>query len=294
MLKWNRLLAPIACLWALCCVVGCQKKGELDDAERQAISDKYQTYLTLATEKQMSHGWLYLDCDGLLFSSLSAWAGLDSSIDAARQSPGVWWRRPDENCYPTESKSEISRDMIVGLVWWLYKHKMADDIRDIFYVCKQDGFLGAGDKSRTKCTPNTLSTLSVAYKGLTGQDLGYSHLPVTLTVLRSGYQVHLTALQIAFRKMVTGKLSAANNAWLYRRVRYNKRNAVILTTWGDDERAGETLMDEGLFPPNRLPTSADRCEPWLWQRKESEWKSCKGGKHRGGDFLFAAKLLLGE
>jgi hypothetical protein len=281
-------------LLALLSLEGCREKEGVSDEVRQAIQSKYQTYLSLATEKRKSHGWLYDDCDGLLFSSLSSWAGVDSSIGAAEQKPGAWWRRPDKNCYPEESKSEISRDMIVGLVWWLYKHKKADDIREIFYVCRDDKLLGAGDESRTKCTPNILSTVSVAYKGLTGKDLGWSHVAVTKTLLKTGYQVHLTALQIGLRKLITGRLSKTNEAWLYRRLRYNPSNAILLTIWGDGVKAGEVLLREDLFPPERLPSSMDRCEPWLWQREESEWEPCAGKSHRGGDFLFAAKLLLGD
>jgi hypothetical protein len=285
--------ATIACAVVLA-AGGCRDREGVSEEVRQEIQDKYQTYLSLATEKRGSHGWLYDDCDGLLFSSLSSWAGVDSSIGAAERSPGVWWRRPDSNCYPEESKSEISRDMIVGLVWWLYKHKKADDIREIFYVCRDDKYLGAGDESRTKCTPNILSTLSVAYRELTGKDLGYSRFPVTKTIKRTGYQVHLTGLLIAFRKHVTGELSKTNEAWLYSRLRYNPNNAILLTTWGDGEGAGEVLLREDLFPQGRLPSSEDRCEPWVWQREESEWKPCAGEKHRGGDFLFAAQLLLGD
>lgn len=290
----NRLTATIACL-CVSVTVGCRKREGVSDADRQAIQSKYQTYLTLATEKEKSHGWLYLDCDGLLFSSLSAWAGVDSAIDAAKQRPGVWWRRPDENCYPEESKSEISRDMITGLVWWLYSEKKASDIKDIYKLCRYSGFLGLGDKSRTKCTPNIYSTLSVAYKGLTGVELGWSGVAVTRTTKMTGYEVHLTALQIAFRKMVTGGLSKTNEAWLYRRLRYNPSNAILLTTWGDGAAAGQVLLREDLFPSGRLPNSHDRCEQWLWQRDEGEWEPCPDyEEYRGGDFLFAAKLLLGD
>ena len=64
---------------------------------------------------------------------------------------------------------------------------------------------------------------------------------------------------------------------------------------GDFSAAITTLMDEKLFPANRLPCAKDRKEQYLWQRElGSDWQPNPGSSEEfpGCDFLFLANLIL--
>ncbi len=58
------------------------------------------------------------------------------------------------------------------------------------------------------------------------------------------------------------------------------------------------LLNEGFFPSDGLPTSANYCTDWLTQRDDDpkDWSPCpdEAKTHSGGEFLFAAALLLGK
>jgi hypothetical protein len=70
-------------------------------------------------------------------------------------------------------------------------------------------------------------------------------------------------------------------------------------TDGVQDVAIETLLDESLFPADRLPTEQDRYTHYLWQRDDSEdWKPCgsaerrcEGLKHAGIDLMLVVKIL---
>jgi hypothetical protein len=61
----------------------------------------------------------------------------------------------------------------------------------------------------------------------------------------------------------------------------------------------EALLDNpGLWPNDRLPTTADRLEPWLPQRDNGpDWKpsaQAPAVTHHGADFLFVYALMEGK
>jgi hypothetical protein len=63
---------------------------------------------------------------------------------------------------------------------------------------------------------------------------------------------------------------------------------------GNQQQAIDILLDESLFPSDRLPTARDnRCEEYLWQRDDDpkDWGPCDSDRvHDGVDFLFAAYI----
>jgi hypothetical protein len=83
---------------------------------------------------------------------------------------------------------------------------------------------------------------------------------------------------------------------LRRYVEESPRNALMHALYhkykdGDQSKTIAILMDETLFPSDRLPHPKDRCEEYLWQRDDlpKDWQPCdKQGVHDGVDFLLAA------
>ncbi len=59
----------------------------------------------------------------------------------------------------------------------------------------------------------------------------------------------------------------------------------------DQKDALVVLLDDSLFPNDRLPTTRNRCEPYLFQRDDTgdDWRPCAGKIkiHDGIDYLMA-------
>src|SRR5690349_11473466 len=94
----------------------------------ERIEEKLLLYLTLAQDQRDGDGFIeWKNCDSLLFSGLVGAfdAPGDLVIEAARDENGAWHRRSlgHQECYPHLSKSTVSRDMFVGLLWFVWKQK---------------------------------------------------------------------------------------------------------------------------------------------------------------------------
>ena len=96
---------------------------------------RYSTYSQLVTDQQDSYGFLHVDrCDSTLWSGLLGAAGVPVDLTAARDSSGAWYRRPLSyaECYDCGgSKSTVSRDQLLGVLWWAWRSQRADVLLDL-------------------------------------------------------------------------------------------------------------------------------------------------------------------
>jgi hypothetical protein len=157
------------------------------------------------------------------------------------------------------------------------------------------------DISRTYFAPNLQATLAEVIYRLGGTNkVSYRGIPQTY-VQNTGFAAHLQLLHILLRADLTGGIE--NTALQVVKYNYNRspQNPLFAYAYhryvdGDQTETQDILLIETLFPNNRLPTSHDRCEPWLSQRDGGkDWEPCDLDKeariHSGGDFLFVAYLL---
>jgi hypothetical protein len=113
---------------------------------------------------------------------------------------------------------------------------------------------------------------------------------------KQGYEKHLDAVHIITASMKRGGVLPQDYETIRLYAEESPRNALFQALYhrfkdGDQTQAVAILLDEKLFPSDRLPTSADRCEEYLWQRDDrpNDWEPCdKGKQHDGVDFLVAA------
>ena len=296
---------------SLAFLAGCSNEGEkappsvTDPALVDALEAKYYTYLDLYTSQQDQNGFIdFKACDALLFTGLLG-SVLPEGIDikAAEKTPGEWTRRPLVNgvdtCYPENSASTISRDMLLGLQWYTWKNQRLDIAEDLYsYGEDNNWIMGKGDASRIFFTPGSQATLAEQIFRLGGENKFIKRsIPQIITESNTGFRQHLDILGIHLRADMTGKaenfnvvISAANRQprngyYQYVRARYSD---------GVYDSAIAPLLNSQLFPEDRLPTSADRKAAWLWQRDDdSDWQPSADGKtHSGGDFLFLAHQIL--
>lgn len=252
----------------------------------------------------MSHAgtWSYPEsCDGLLFSSLDAVArGTEIDITAAEGEPGQWFRNPGQACYPQGSASDISRDMLLGLmVYSVHFHRL--DILENLWTYGQDHNwkMGRGD-DRTVLTPASIGRLARAIRYLGGADHP-ERLISDIPSVVPGFEGHLSLLGIMLDARTEGGVSPLDLQALRSLASQMPDNALaqaLLHKYTDGDQTTATRLLLETWPADRLPTSADWCEEWRVQRADQDpgLQSCstQAVTHTGGDLLFVASLILGE
>jgi hypothetical protein len=277
------------------------------------LEDKYLLYKDLVSNHQDSYGFIYTEhCDATLFSGLLSIVK-EVELEAAKDSKGQWFRRPTSYtpCFTEgvtgrqESASTISRDMFLGIYFYIWRHKRLDLAEEILkYGIENDWVMGQGEFSRTFFSPNMRATLAEIIFQLGGPNhLVYRSLPVSFSE-NEGFGAHLTMLHIMLRGELLGSLTSSQ----FEIVRYNYtrtsgKNAFYSYIYhkyssGDFTEVIEVLMDSSIFPSDRLPSTSDFCADWKWQRDPGtmHWQPCDKyhpvHEWSGADFLFVAKLVL--
>lgn len=278
------------------------------------VRKKRDLYLSLYEVKDGAIG----GCDGLLFGSMYSLGGAssisipefaeiyrgdgrthyadDQAYDGNDKSI-KWHRTPSRDCYPKRSGSECSRDMLLGAFQWGYYTDQPRVIEQTLrYLAANEWFCGKGDEYATFIPPSLRAfAASLIDKSEFSQ---YAALPFFWPEM-FGYQAHLQILQIIALAHRQGQVSehAFRAAATY--AAREKRNALFQFAYhlffdGDYTDAINALLDESIFPADRLPNTSDRCEEYLWQRdqKDKGWKPCKGkGLHSGVDLVFTVFLI---
>lgn len=265
---------------------------------------KYKLYIELIKTVQNEAGFIeFSHCDSIGFSSLIGCVpDVKVNIDAAFDKvSGQWHRRPcDKPCFPEHSKSTISRDMILMLLWYAYFNKRLDISEQIIkHALGNFGIMGQAVNFKTKIgrcliSPALLSTAAWVSYRLGGPSRPWLRwLPVSPADHVTGFQAHLTVLHVLLRNKLTNKNSYKEV--LESHYKRQPNNPLFALAAGDLNAAEAILADSNLWPDNRLPSNHDRKEPWLLQRDYGpSWQpdsTAAKHKHSGGDFLFCYWLL---
>ena len=133
-------------------------------------------------------------------------------------------------------------------------------------------------------------------KQLLHQDLHQQQLQAD-TGRQVGYEKHLDMIHAMTAAMKDGFMGKLDFDLMKSYAAENPKNALAQAlvhkySDGDQTAVISVLLDEKLFPSDRLPTARDnRCEEYLWQRNfhRSDWEPCEQDyTHDGVDFLVAA------
>ena len=292
---------------------------DLSDPRLPALRQKVDRYLAWSRAGLDEHGWIPdTHCDGLLMNSLYAAAGGPSEIELAAYESGRWDRHWQKDCYPDKSASTISRDMMAGLLIWLLASGRADLVERTIQYGEQHAFegfpliwiVGQGDVGRVDMPPANVSKLYRLREKLTGEPDPYPALETQVFGGCRGYECHLEALEIFFGYRLEGVLTRSAQRALRTLADSRPRNALFNVLYGKLarsrahlERGLTVLLDPTLFPADRLPSTLDRCNDYIFSREEldeqggisSNWLPCPQEPVQvfsGTDFLFAAAIAL--
>ena len=289
----------------LCC---CGSVGKISPqtADKTALEIKFDNYLKWSNDRVNNGDWLPdTECDGLLFNGFWATIGGKANILLAHDASdfGKWYRSPSHTCYPEHSKSSISRDMFLGLSFWIYANRRLDLIEQIISYGKNhrdflgQWIMGEGDISRTAIRSNFQGTLFEIMWQLGGHNSDARNNQQLWNPTIKGYESHLQMMHIFLRQHLGMTTQPYVIEILKNQEKLHPRNALLKAILKKDQDAIAILMDENLFPNDRLPSSSDRCGFYLWQRDgdSKDWLPCSENKvHSGLDFLIASAIILGK
>lgn len=276
--------------------------GSADHASQSTSTPIQELESQVAAYKALSSsGWTDESCDGLLFSALTA-VGRDEPIDieAAQGAPGQWFRNPGHGCYPVNAASDVSRDMILGLMVYSVHFQRLDLLQDLWsYGQTHRWVMGRGD-DRAIMTPASIGRLARAIAYLGGKrhaEAAIQDIPSTI----ASYQGHLALLGIYLDGHMAGGITSIQLSALRTLTQEMPGNALaqaLLHRYTDGDQSLATQLLLSIWPTDRLPTSADWCEPWRLQRADDDTslRPCPASAvtHSGGDFLLVASIVLGD
>lgn len=239
------------------------------------LQERRATYLQLLPEVQDDSGFVDTDqCDSLLHSALLAAGGVHVDLGAARNSDGQWFRRPlnYQECLSSgSSKSTLSRDMVIGLMWAWYMEKDVASAEDFYqYVSARTLKMGESDGSpdgisRVYMTPYLMGLLSEVIYELGGPN----HIAWRVGTGRgnpavTGFEAHLHTLTTLLYGRVTGYYMADELAFIQAQVARMPENALFQYAAAHTDEAARLLLAQ--HPADHLPTSAEICDSLPYQR----------------------------
>lgn len=269
---------------------------KLNETMRLQLIKQYVKYREWIKKHQDQWGFVYTDrCDSLLFSALLGCATNDVILSAAQSNNGAWLRRPANypECFKAgQSKSTISRDMLLGVAWYCHVNRRLDLSEQIIkYALRHALKMGQGTPSRVFMSLSLLSTFAWISYRLGGPSRPIlRHLPSIWSKHVTGYQRHLSCLHMLLRKRLetgedfTGYFNYYNN-------QTNYCHPLYLYAAGYSNLSTEYLLKS--FPDYRLPDPLDTSGPWALENDSitSATLTHNNIEYSGADFIFMAGLL---
>jgi len=298
----NVLLSLSLFLLAACGNEGHKPKPSLSSSEKLARQVVF--YQEEIPQFQDAYGFIHTDrCDATLFSGLLAASGMEVDMEAAEASPGQWLRRPASysECFSEgRSRSTISRDSLLGVMWWAWRAKRLDVLERIYAYGESNSWVMGDGRSAgvdTIFLPAYIGLLAQLIEKLGGESRPIaSALPETLTECEA-YSCHIQSLRLLLRAEVNGSMPSNHLETIQNTHKRYPENALFSYivhryTDGDFSEAIDLLLKH--YPADRMPTSQDYCASWPMQENGGElnWLPCDKKEIRtGADFLFTAMLM---
>lgn len=238
-------------------------------------------------------------CDSLLHSGLLGAGGMGVLLEDARNDAGQWFRRPlnQPECLATgASKSTISRDMLLGVMFWAWKNQDRDILDRLWGYGDTHGWrMGGSDGSidgwsRVWFTPNLQALLAELIFRLHGHDHWQRHIPVQYGTNLTGYQLHLDIIDLILWYQATGQYTVYQLSVLDGYAAQHPSNALIQYAVGNYSLADKLIRMHHPF--DHLPTSADMCSPMAYEKATLEPCPDEGRTHAPIHFLLISRLLL--
>jgi len=275
------------------------------------------------------NGWIEDSCDSLFTTCLHVAAGGSSNVFLSTDDDGRMWRRTDRVCLENgrwnennreaieagelrkrqpASKSSMSRDPFIpcALVWWQTKDLPAVE-KALEYPKNNSNNIGESDgsiegNSRIKLSPTLKATLCEMRERLGGKNDKVCRAVPQVWGPATGSDAHLNVLHMLLRGKMFGAINDYTMGFLNKYIDDSPENGLFQAvkakfTDGDCRTALATLKPK-WFPPDKFPTSSDRCTANLWQHtmRPGNVEPCpeEKKKHPAVDFRLVVRICGGR
>lgn len=275
------------------------KPSPRNTSDLQRLTQRVDLYKEI--HNSTADEWGFVDvkhCDSLLFSGL---VGIAVTVDlqAAEEKPGKWLRRPTSypECWENGlSRSEISRDGLMGVMWWAFFNDRRDVLEDLWsYGEKRAWIMGNGRAGGVDSffNPQYVGLLAELIYFMGGEDYSFWRSLTGVSKSCEYYTCHLQVLYLDLLGRAQGGLKESQveilkaTATKYPENLYFHYAAHRYT----DQDSSEII--KGLLE-NYPKTGPVLCEFWPMQQNGDDYwrKSCALPKNTGADFLFLSSLIL--
>lgn len=294
----------------------CGRKGNtLPPIDLSGVKARAEYYLA---HMDRVDGWIDRNkCDAVIVSGLLGATDDEVRLEEAEIEPGVWRRKPLRfgECSPEAgtSRSHFSRDQLLGVLWYSWRHKRVDILERLLVKLRKDNYRmsGEGTLGEMLVTPNFLSVMGEMLYIL-GSDMDVSGERATRKLSYffgngTGFERHIEVWQILLRGEVYGELTKDERQALKNHVEGQPENPLYnaaYARWVAEDprpylRKAVDLLEK-YYPLNRLPNSKDDwCTDWPLSRETGENKGylakCDNEPVRewtGADLVIVLKLVL--
>jgi hypothetical protein len=308
---------------AVVLMMGCGTIFKPKDRSSEApltVAEKFDLYKGLSIDHPSRDGYGMFLAEGsrgdsALFSCLHQFAtGEQVDILSSFSDEGLPLRHPEIT--KADAATPISRDMLMGFMMCAISSTNGSEIMTkLIQAGVDNGWDLCGPAPEFEIDPIDRIGRCVVSPGLIGTMyrvrtyLGVDcnagcqaaqQIPTGIARNVDGFRRHLSALHVIVRGF-TGGLDDGELDVLRHHAEQQPNNALYQAAYhkfldGDQSKATALLLDTTKFPEYTLPTSANYCTHYLYQRDESsqhDWLPCDEGlTHIGIDFLLAGRLAL--
>lgn len=251
-------------------VAGCATKHKPSTPETvdtlDRLREKRDGWLKdLAAKADKNTGWLSLkDCDGTLWTGEAVAAGHPGQLSLAEWPAGMVHRRPEASgeCYPKESASTVSNDMLMGYVLGMYETKDLDALtRLLTYGERHVWTMGEPTtEPRVHYSPEGQGLLARAIAALGGSKSDYAVIPEACLPVEADYEYHLQTLAV----YLDGKINSGLSEVCFARAKANAEkfptDALVQAVYGVysgkfSDTVALLLSDDYTCPPYVRPAA---------------------------------------
>jgi hypothetical protein len=274
------------------------KPRPVEPTKIEQLAAKAERYEQWFLTKQDKSGFIEVaECDSLFMTGIS---NPKAKLEVAEVSPGRWFRRPVyyPECWSVgASRSEMSRDGLLGVMYWAVENKRPDVLIRLWdYGAANNWIMARNGGEHAIFGPPHISLLAQAlfYTSDGKYDFAVRHIRYPDVSAADGFVGHLQVLQWLMQKTIYGSILGSDRYLIEQHAKNRPYNALMLFMNGEHDKATDVLLNS--FPNDRLPNSTDWCADWINGQDFTGTGiyPCpeKSREHSGGDFLFVARLIL--
>jgi hypothetical protein len=286
-------------------LIGCGSHKSSESVSFPAIEAKARLYCEQSKAEYQAKKWVVDECDGAGFTALYSLGCRTNEVDLSVFSgtSGEMFRNPSHDCYPDRSKSGFSKDhVLMRMVAAAGQHDKQWPRQFLDYVNNHGGVFCDAVDTTTKLSRCVISPFLYKYLNKLAGYIGLEDGNYSEDALfeKEGFEAHLQMLGIWLKGVVDGDLT--NSDYKYIKI-YSDREPLNALYQAIAFRYGYKTVDDVTkafvnehFPVDSLPTSANHCSNYLFQRdmkSTKDWEPCpeRNEVYSGTDYTFAAYIL---